>query len=815
MSLPAINSYSQIEIEEACRFSSALSAALTRINSNDSLVALRNRIWAEAALATFHNKSSAESICRIWSHTADQILEAAAQELNLPEGLALFAFGKLGSNELNLSSDVDIIYVSETESPEHLKFLRKFQQRLSEATAEGFLFRVDFDLRPGGKLGSMIPTVDQFIDFYGNYGETWERLAFVRLRAVFGSTKIISEINMFTKKFVFRKHLDFSLLEDLKALRTKVHEHYWKRSQNGNVDLKLGLGGIRDLELFTHALQVVHGGKDKRLHQSETAKALESFSLHKILPSTDVTFLKDFYWQLRTLENLVQCENDQQTHILKDDTFVPSNLAEFKAALIKNMARCDQIVSDLLGKITDQPQHIPQDLSMQLDWLRELGFSSEELTNIWPEIFQMPVLSRNKERDLEVRNRFLFQFLSLLSKQGPPSNGLALTKDFLIAVKAKTSFYSMLISNPTLMEMLVQLFSHSPYLAHMICSRPELIDSLVIRNIEEPSINNQSTDEFLEALAERRMLAEVVSGAEFLREESFEVIQKNLTATADSICLSLLECCAQEVGERPPHILALGKWGGQELGFGSDLDCIFVTEKSPTEKDHKIVRRFINRLTQTQRGGSLYAIDTRLKMTGAGGVLMTSHEDLITYLESKAEIWERQAYLRGRWLTSTRLPSVAHHCIKKQIRGEELSELEKIRISLLKNSRGPVDLKYSEGGLVDLEFTVQIAILKNQVDLKSHSTKSMIHALALASSDWQLHTEHLIRNYDLLRLAEQYQRLLSDEQSSSISTDQIYLHPIAKRLNIQADQLLPQLEHTFASQLAILKKLDPRRSQSY
>lgn len=815
MGLPEVSSYSQVEIDEACRFSSALSTALKRIQSSDLSVQRRNQAWAEATLATIYNRASPEIICRSWSLAADEVLKTVAYELNAPEELALFAFGKLGSHELNLSSDVDIILVSEEDRPENIKFLRRFQSRLSGLGDDGFLFRLDFDLRPGGKLGPMIPTVDQFIDFYGNYGETWERLAFVRLRPILGSSKIISSLASFGQKFVFKKHLDFSLLEDLKALRAKVHEYNWQRSQEGNIDLKLGVGGIRDIELFTHALQVVHGGKDPRLRHRETTKSLELFFLHKILPEEDVLFLMGFYWQLRSLENLVQSENDHQTHILKKSLKIPAHLKKTHQDLASNMNRCDKIVSDLLGKISDGPQHIPSQLDQQVKWLVGLGFETNEIKSVWPEVFKMPVLSRNRERDLEIRNRFLFKFLTLLSEQGPTRNVLLTTKDFLSAVRAKASFFSMLNTNEALLEMLAQLFSHSPYLANMICSRPELIDSLVIRNIEEPAMGLQNTDEFLESLVERRMLTELVSGAEFLREESLEVIQDNLSDAADSICLRLLNGCAHEVGAPSPFILALGKWGGRELGFGSDLDCIFVTENAPTENDHKIVRRFVHRLTQSHRGGSLYAIDTRLKMTGAGGVLITSYNDLADYLSSRAEVWERQAYLRGRWLGPCPLPALTKNCLQQKVSTTEIIELEKIRLRLMEVSKGSLDLKYAEGGLIDLEFASQVAVLKNQIQTQGTSTQSFVKSLAQSDSAWKLHENELLRNYDLLRLAEQYQKLIRSENTSVLSTDPIYVHPIANRLKLEASQFMTRIEETLSSQVAILKKLDPRRSQSY
>jgi [glutamine synthetase] adenylyltransferase / [glutamine synthetase]-adenylyl-L-tyrosine phosphorylase len=814
VSLPALDSYSSKEVEEACSVSSALRSALHRSKSSDSLYGLRYKSWAQAALASYFARAPASEVCKAWSQTADSILQQVAIELNAPPELALFAFGKLGSHELNLSSDIDVILVGLTDNPEHLIFLRKFQARLSESGSLGFLFRVDFDLRPGGKLGPLIPTVEQFTDFYGNYGETWERLAFIRLRPIWGNHEVIQKIQEFSRRFVFRKHLDFSLLEDLKSLRAKVHDHYWKRTTEDQTDLKLGIGGIRDLELFTHALQVVHGGKDSRLHASDTNAALESFSKYNILPESDVSFLKNFYWELRALENWVQAIDDRQTHILKKGLPLPPALMATEKKLIANMKECDRIVSGLLGKISANPQRLPENLELQEEWLEKLGFSKQEIQTVWPEILAVPIFSRNRERDLDIRNRFLFQILQKLALFAEPN--LSRIKDFLVASKAKTSFFSMLISSAPLLEMLAHMLSLSPYLAKIICARPELLDSLVMRNIEDVDLKSIAMDTFLDSLAERRMLTEILTGAELLGGENLEGITKSLTQTADDICSMLLKKICLEIGtsETAVSILALGKWGGEELGFHSDLDCIFVTQKTPTEMDHKVVRRFINRLTETHRGGSLYSIDTRLKMTGAGGILITSFTDLKSYLISGAHSWERQAYLRSRWIGNSKMKPVKDFCRQMPTTTEDLSELNRIRSELTKNSRGELDLKYSEGGMIDTEFSAQIALLLNPATQSMTSTYDMINALAKVDSNWNSSAEQLLSNYRLMRLVEQLKKLLSEESSTVIATDQTYLISISHRLKMRPDQLALSLKQALSSQLEILKKLDPRRTQS-
>ena len=192
---------------------------MNSLSFEEQLRVERNEIWSRWAQAAKENSKPPSDICHSWSEAADLLLKKAYDQCFQNQKVALFALGKLGSKELNLSSDVDLLLISEEATSEALSSLRKFQKVLHERTGNGFVFRLDFDLRPGGKQGPLIPTLDQFKDYYGNYGETWERLAFVRLRPIAGDAALISDVLAFAKKFSFRKHLDFTLFEDLKTTK--------------------------------------------------------------------------------------------------------------------------------------------------------------------------------------------------------------------------------------------------------------------------------------------------------------------------------------------------------------------------------------------------------------------------------------------------------------------------------------------------------------------------------------------------------------------------------------------------------------------
>ncbi len=752
----------------------------------------RNEIWSRCALAAKTNSEDPQSICLTWSLAADSLLEKAFQHCFSSEKIALFALGKLGSSELNLSSDVDLVFVVEKESATALAALRNFQKILGEHTAQGFVFRLDFDLRPGGKQGPLIPTLEQFRDYYGNYGETWERLAFVRLRPICGDANIINEVMTFAKKFSFRRHLDFTLLEDLKTLRTKIQSHYWGRSQNNVIDLKLGVGGIRDVELFTHALQVVHGGKDPSVQIRGTQQALELLRERKLLPEEESVFLQTYYWKLRCLENYVQALDDQQTHLLKIND---EHLDFVKTALITlpfEMKRCDQIVKSLLGEA-------PKEMSLEEE-LKDIGLPQAELQDLWNDILDQEVLSRNRGRDETARKVFLQEFLQTLKEQGGDIHrALLLLKDFIHGTRAKATFFSLLLREKSLMKKLAWLFGHSPYLSRILCNRPELLDSFVYRSQDKPSDDMAL---LLEELAEKRLLSELISGSQFLEDRELTPLLKNLTSTADSIAETLLQAIKKEYPSSL-QILALGKWGGEELGFRSDLDFIFVISEEPTDNDFKVAKRFINRLTESHRGGNIFTIDMRLRPSGKAGPIVMPLNDLQEYLRNEAQAWERQAYLKARWIGLPSRTSVANDYLEKGLSDDEAHELNRIRQELISKSAW-INLKYSEGGLIDIELAAQASLLANKLSSSSTQTFDFVSLMSPQSDE-------LSKNYGRMRQIEQMLQLVASESSSELNPNHESFQALALALHTSPTKLLEEVSEVLSANIAILKELDPRR----
>jgi glutamate-ammonia-ligase adenylyltransferase len=806
--IPDLSFYSEAElnqVRERCPQFQYYEGIVSRSpqSPKDQLRIHRHIAWMKCVAAEVLQQATTSEVCAFWSETADTILQEVCSRLSqkLDCKLALFAYGKLGSQELNLSSDIDLVLISDAEVPSAPAFLRQLQSEIQEMTDFGFCFRNDFDLRPGGRMGPLIPTCDQFQDYYGNYGEAWERLALVRLRPIWGSEDLIQDVLKFTEKFVFRKHLDYTLLSDLQSLRQRIHSQYFHRSREDQLDLKLGVGGIRDLELFVHTLQVVHGGRDPSLRQRQTQEALRLLCDKEILPESEVNFLQTHYWTLRHWENLVQAKYDQQTHLLLKAQWPEAPFAKLR----QQMNDCDQLVSGLLGKVNLQDKSVPASEAEQHQWLSQLGFTVNEVSELWRELMATTALSRQKERDESYRLRFLYLFLTELSRY-PQQLGrsLYLLRDFLKATRAKAAFYSLFLAQENLIASLARIFSSSPYLASLLCSRPELIDSYVYRTQE--AAKSSEPQILLDQLSERKLLSELVNGTEFINSLDLEQLTVHMTETADRIATDLLDLVARETGCQL-DVLALGKWGGSELGLRSDLDFIFVTDDEPDEQHIKAARRFFHRLTESHhRGGSLYSIDLRLRPSGKGGLVVTSYQQLQDYLRVSAEPWERQAYLRSRFLDPKRSADPLHRsCYERPLAHTELQKLNEIRLSLLKNeitTDEGLDLKYSEGGLVDIEFAAQVALLKTK-SLSRPRTEDQLH---------QLGWTELIEHYNFMRLIEQIYQVVVLTSTSFVQFSSDSFESTALLLRENKQDLQKRLRSALDDSQHLLKRLDPRRT---
>lgn len=813
--LPHTHDYSPNELESSATTSTAVRQYLdlVKVPPPDKISEIRihrNSVWLECALSVLNKKNHPRVVCSYWSHIADEIVQKVWALSGCDQfKMALFALGKWGSFELNLSSDIDVIFVSsENPTQEEFSAVKKFIQLLSEKSEFGFCFRVDTDLKPGGRLAPIISSLKQLEDYYWSSGATWERLALVRLRSVVGDSQVIAQAKETIDKFVFRRHIDYALLEDLKHLRTQIHNHQAQKV-SAHLNLKLSPGGIRDIELFIHALQVIHGGKNKLLRTTSTTEAAELLIKENRHNEKDLQYLIDTYWYLRHLENYVQALGDRQTH--EWDMAVHGELPnDFQSRVEK----VNSIVEDIIGKPSQQ-QMLPTHEEELLVWVKSLNYDDTSSQQKICELVQLTTLSTKTYYDEEMRLKVLRIFITKIAETALDKNlAISLLVDFFKSTRAKAGFFSFLIHEERLINELSILFGCSPYLGGILAARPELLDSYIYRAQAplSPALENA-----LEDLAERKLLNEIITANQFLLKPNIEQLCSSLTTSADEICLLLLDLLKKEYGASELQFLALGKWGGKEMGFKSDLDFIMFTPDSPTATDQKIARRILSRLTEQHKGGNIFAVDMRLRPTGKAGPILVSNEQLLSYITQNAEPWERQSYLRARVVGDSSIDfarSVHQACCGKKLTLEELQQLLKIRNSLIKPSEIDLEIKYDHGGLIDVEFAVQIAILTERNAIDATDTLSMIRHLENGHPRWAKMGRILATNYEFLRKIEQYYQLATLHPSTALNKNDSGFLRVAKLLNTSPDELNEKILNVLCKNSDILKSLDLRQVQT-
>jgi glutamate-ammonia-ligase adenylyltransferase len=756
----------------------------------DELHARRHRAWLECVAATYFATASTEAICAHWSATADALLRQAWRDSGL-EGCEalLIALGKHGAEELNLSSDIDVMIVADPAQASVVeKGLRRFRQSLHHNGEFGFCYRLDFDLRPGGTMGPLMTSPSQFQDYYWSQGETWERLALVRLRPIVGSPALEKPIADLARRFSFRKFLDFTLLDDLKALRSQVHQKGFERREN-ELHLKLEVGGIRDIELFVHSLLVLNGGKLPELQTRSTGAALTLLQARGLLSAKEAQFLNETYWYFRHVENLVQSIDDRQTHVLSVGLSAPGLPPRIEVE--ERMRQVNQIVSGLLGQVDLEKIHLPAGHEAQVQWLQQLGFAEETITAVWDQLMKATALSHKNDRDERARQEFLFSFVTELARHKGLDRdlGLSLLLDFVRATRGKATFFSMLLRLPRLIQDLSRLFCISPYLASILVARPELLDHFILRVDEAWASEAQA---LLQQMSERKLLTDLWAANQFLVDGQLEDLFERISSSADEITAQLLRSLKIEFPKAKLEIVALGKWGGHELGLRSDLDFIFVSPETPNEDDFKVARRFISRL--------MYDVDLRLRPSGQSGPLLVSIDRLHEYWRQDAQAWERQAYLRARSLSSIALNRT--DLFSRALEPSDLAELKRIRSKLLKPlQREGLDVKHAPGGLIDIEFAAQTALLARAKSVATTATLDMLKELAWPDRLGEIYLE--------LRRFEQMLRLASSHKIKQVAVESPIFHKASALMQLAPEATWKKIEDLLNEAQALLKPLDP------
>lgn len=623
----------------------------------------------------------------------------------------VISLGKLGAQELNYSSDVDIITVYSKEGETsgisttggmimnkisafeyYTKLVEEYTKFLSANTEDGFAYRVDLRLRPEGQRGSLALTVRGYEEYYESWGQLWERAALLRARPVAGDMELGSNFLEAIKPFIYRKYLDVEAIDEIKRMKTQVEQ---LKTGTFSKDIKRGFGGIREIEFFIQVFQLIYGGKEPILQERSTLKALHKLLQKGLIGYEDIYRLSDSYLFLRTLEHRLQQLNDIQTHTLPSGKEELNILArkmgftdrvEFLTALHNRRFMVREIYDSLFqspADVSDQKfQASPSDsllssvfwdIETPVEHLLVEELSSKGVRDVHKAIHCLMKIRSNMYSFQTIRGRRLLEdiipkFADDALKGESPDAALIQLVDFSRILASRESYLEPLVQRQELISTLNFIFSHSEYLSKILMSNPEYMESFVEAEIKAKTLNRLMNEIRLlidrkgEAAAIRlfRRFEEIRLGTMFLNKKiSVAVLMKSLSKAAEAVLTvirdsypysSVNESIFITDSESRARLTAIGfgKLGGRELIFNSDLDIVFLTLNEPSEDDIKKAERLLKVLMSYTKDGVAYKVDTRLRPDGSKGPLVSSIKGIADYYLKNAQPWELQALLKAR-----------------------------------------------------------------------------------------------------------------------------------------------------------------------
>ncbi len=780
----------------------------------------------------------------------------------------VLGMGKLGGNELNFSSDIDLIYLYTSDEGEtvggkksytlyeyYCKQAELLTKAISANTQDGFVFRVDLRLRPEGQNGPLVNSIRSAEIYYESWGETWERSAMLKARPVAGDVELGNRFLQNIEPFVYRKYLDFSTIEDIKEMKLKIDRELALKP--GMWDVKLGSGGIREIEFLVQADQLIHAGKDRSIREKNTLKSLWKLKEKKLLSDEDYETLTAAYRFLRTVEHRIQVENERQTHKLPAKAEDLKRLArrcgfneieDFKKALAFHSGKVEMLYDGIFHEASKSLEDISSEVTyffsdeaekdVALEKLGAMGFGDTEGAYLRLQTLkESSPSSRLTQRSRTALRRLAPDLFLAASRSPDPDMALTNLDRFLSAVGARGSFYSLLLENPKMVRFLTALFGTSDFLSQFLISHPELLDTLLradtvtpVKGKEELRAEMSATlsaaegyEEILDAVRRFRNIELIRIGINDIAEDiGFPEVSSQLTSLAELSIELALQAADKEVRSRygapllpdgkeaAISVIGMGKLGGGEMNYSSDLDLIFIYSGTGetggarviTNQEYfaKVAQRVISFLTLQTREGYLYKVDTRLRPSGSAGALVSSLDAFRRYHHESARLWERQSLIKARAvagdlsLGEQATKDIASFVYDRGIddvgRKEMIHLRERMEKELAKEGPQIYNVKTGRGGIVDIEFTVQFLQLKYGKELAGLKKFRTVDALQV------LVDTGLISPEDHLALKEAYLFLMKAENRlrilHNISTDQMELTPtklmkLARRLGYEGN----------------------------
>ena len=809
------------------------------------------------------------------------------EEGTAPCRFAIIGMGKLGGYELNFSSDIDLIFVYSDDArtdmgidnSEYFSRLCEFLiKAMSEITPEGYVFRVDIRLRPESSAGVIIRSMESYESYYEGWGDLWERQALIKARPVAGDMAFGDEFIRMIQPFVYQRYLDGVTLTEIKAdirrTKARIEERLVSEGSPLEKHVKLGPGAIRDIEFTVQCLQMIHGAKRKSLCSHNTLEVLAALKENTLLSVEDADALMAAYRFLRTVENCIQLEADQQRYLIPEKETEERELArrvgyphttetDALAAFREDYRVHTEQVRAIFEKITTTSIQSEDGLDIAVLLSEEdphqlenflSTFRFENVRNAQRLLKQLANGGDGIQFSPSVRRTFFKlapTLLNVLRDSPNPDMALRYLSAFTDKVGARSSYYTMFAEKPSTLEVLTRVCGTSLYLADMLIASPELFDLLTVPTLIERSktLAEKQTEalQVVKEAPESRLLSML---RRYKNDEIWRIALRNILGNAtlpdttqelSDLAEATLQAIYPEIKAelREAHgtplapdgtpvtfaIIAMGKFGGRELNFSSDLDVMYVysadgetTKGTPNvEYFSAIGLELVNRLAGS--GVSIYEVDLRLRPHGTGGAIALPLAGYQNYYDNTAEVWERQALTRARVVAGdiehlgNQFLEIAHaFCYGDALTSEEIAEIvhtrqrkeaQATRKTSTRRRRGgkaqtsTVNVKSGYGGLVDIEFAVQTLQLVHgggETSVRVQNTPLAIERLHEIGVLTEVQCDGFSEAYQFLRRVENALRIVHDRALDALPKNRAELGQLARRLGYTGSNDKPAAE---------------------
>ncbi len=750
-------------------------------------------------------------------------------------GLTVLAMGKYGAHELNYSSDIDLVVFYDAEKLPFSKrgdmrgaavdIVRGMVRLLSEITSDGYVFRTDLRLRPDAGATQIAISTDAALDYYEAMGQNWERAAMIKARACAGDPATGAAFLESMRPFIWRRYLDFAAIEDIQSIKRQIHAHVGHSEVKvPGHNIKLGRGGIREIEFFAQTQQLILGGRHPVLQVPTTQGALDALVAEGRVDAKAAEELKVDYRYLRTLEHRLQMIEDQQTHSIPDSDADVSHIAcfmgydgaqDFRAALtgvLENVqghyARLFEREPDLTSAQGNLVFTGVEEDPETLTTLAAMGFAdSAHVSGAIRGWHHGRIRAMRSQRARELLTKLIPTILKALSGAADPDVAFKQFDLFLSNLPSGVQLFSLFLARPQFLDLLAKIVGATPRLATYLARNPAIMDALL-------------DADFLTSLPSRQKLdadfARVVTGdfeemldaaRRFTREAVFRVGVQIVegAARADQAGPALTDIAETVIAGLLPHVddalaagagrikgagfavVAMGKLGGREMTASSDLDLVFIYDTppgveasdgpkpvSPTLYFARLAQRLISALTTPTAAGMLYEVDMRLRPTGNKGPVAVSLESFAVYHASESWTWEHMALTRGRLVAGT--PGLRQR-VEAEIRrrltapraaSDIITDAREMREKMTLTFPGANvwDLKHTPGGLVDIEFiaqTLQLVHASARPDILDTNTIAALQKMKAAEFLDAADADVLIASARLQHALTQVLRIALDE----------------------------------------------------